>query len=379
MRKRKLLIVTLILALVLGLVPVNASYGATKLETAKNSLAAAQDKIQDIKDQLGSGQKKVKDLATQINELDIQIEQAQADIDALTGEINEKKQEISAVQLKLNEIQNEIDLQNENLNVRLRAMYKNGDTGMLQILLGSSSFTEFMTNIDMVQKIYDNDIEVLKQIQARYELVEAQKKILLNLQNELLVEQNEQKAKQQALTRSKADAADLRTQIAGSNEELEKQIDQLNKEANALTNTIRSLQSTGTVYTGGIMAWPAIGSYKITSPFGYRMHPILGVKKMHTGIDIGCATGTKVVAANDGKVIVSTYYGGYGNCVMIDHGGGIVTLYGHNSRLLVSEGTEVKRGQTISYSGSTGQSTGPHLHFEVRVNGSYVDPTSYLK
>lgn len=131
-------------------------------------------------------------------------------------------------------------------------------------------------------------------------------------------------------------------------------------------------------YVGGEFTWPCPASRYISSSFGNRLHPTLNVWKFHTGIDIGCSAGKNIVAAASGKVIMSQWYGGYGNCVMIDHGGGIVTLYGHASKLLVSKGQVVKQGQVIALVGSTGRSTGPHLHFEVRKNGQYIDPMSYF-
>jgi murein DD-endopeptidase MepM/ murein hydrolase activator NlpD len=159
--------------------------------------------------------------------------------------------------------------------------------------------------------------------------------------------------------------------------ELERQEDKLLAQSKEIEKKIVSLQSSKK-YIGGELSWPAPGYYKITSQYGYRNHPILKKKKLHTGIDIAVPKNSNVIAANSGKVIYSGYYGGYGNTVIIDHGGKISTLYAHNSKLLVKVGDEVEKDKVISKSGSTGLSTGPHLHFEVRENGQHVDPLKYL-
>jgi len=141
---------------------------------------------------------------------------------------------------------------------------------------------------------------------------------------------------------------------------------------------IRRMQSGGAYIGTGTFTWPAPGYTRITSEYGMRYHPILKQNKLHTGMDIGAPQGAKVVAADDGKVITVTYNSAYGNMIIIDHGGGISTLYAHLSRFATTQGAMVKKGQTIGYVGSTGWSTGPHLHFEVRKNGTPVNPKSYL-
>lgn len=146
------------------------------------------------------------------------------------------------------------------------------------------------------------------------------------------------------------------------------------------SQNVEDLVDEDTVYTGGEFAWPvpSVGPSNITSLYGWRIHPIFGVGRGHTGIDIGAGYGSRVIAAKDGKVIMASWFGGYGNTVMVDHGGGVVTLYGHNSRFNCHTGQLVKRGDTIAFIGSTGNSTGPHCHFEIRVNGSTIDPFDYI-
>jgi murein DD-endopeptidase MepM/ murein hydrolase activator NlpD len=257
-------------------------------------------------------------------------------------------------------------------------MYKNGSIGILSVLLGSDSMSGFLTNIEMAKRIYNSDEELLETIQDEHALVNEKKNELMQLKERLLTQTAEVKSYKASLDKSEAQLAEQKQSVEKSNKELEAQIDSLNEEADRLAAEILKLQSKGE-YAGGVMCWPSKASRRITSPFGNRIHPILRKYKFHTGIDIGAGMGTDILAANSGRVIASAYNaGGYGYYIMVDHGGGIVTLYAHCSKLLVSSGEVVVRGQTIAKVGSTGMSTGAHIHFEVRINGKYVDPLAYV-
>lgn len=346
--------------------------------------AGPQEELDKINQQISNTQKKLnegkkveKDLMSQIKNLDKQIDAAEKEIASLQKNIGRTEAKVEAAVQNLALVQQEMNQQNESLNQRLRVMYKNGDIGLIEILLGSENLGDFMTNLDMIQKIYDNDVKVLEQIEAQHQKIQIQKQQLEALQNQLLAEKQDEAAKQKTLEVSRGNASYLKAEVAKDNKTLEQQIDELNKEADDLIDEIKKLQG-DQAYIGGKFAWPSPGYNRITSPFGYRIHPILKVKKMHTGIDVAVPSGKKIVAVNEGTVIMSGWYGGYGNVVMVDHGGGIVSLYAHNSKLAVGIGASVTKGQTIAYAGSTGQSTGPHLHFEVRVNGKYVNPTTYF-
>ncbi len=351
--------------------------GAIYADDEQKQLNDVNKQISQTKAQLNEGKKQEKNLANQIKNLESQIGAAEKEIDSIKGAIGKTEKGINTAKANLIAVKEEMDEQNDSLQKRLRAMYKNGDVGMVQILLGSDDITDFMTNMDMIQRIFDNDVEILKVMEEQHQKIEIQKKQLETLQAQLLTQKQREADKQASLQVSRGQVAGLKAQVASDNKALERQIDNLNAEADRWKAKIRELQG-DQAYAGGILCWPSASSTRVTSEFGYRIHPILKVKKLHTGMDIGAAAGTNVLAANDGTVIKAGWNNSYGNVVMIDHGGSIVTLYAHNSKLLVSTGDVVARGQVIAQVGSTGDSTGPHIHFEVRVNGEYKNPRNWL-
>lgn len=351
---------------------------SANVETDKKELDSISDRIDDVKDLLTQGKKKEKDLTKEIANLDKKIGNTESEIDELQKDIKLTEGKINDSLNQMKQTQAEIDDKNEVLNARLRVMYKNGEVGLMEILLGSADFQEFMNNVDMVKRVYEQDVDLLKYLKEKYKEINFKKEQLEQLKYELFQQQANVQTKQKELEVSRGQVAQLRAEVKKDNKALEKQIDELNKYAAELTEKIRKAQS-NEAYVGGIFTWPSPGYTYITSPFGYRIHPILKTKKLHTGIDIRVPSNSTIAAANDGTVIFANWNSGYGKLLMIDHGGGIVTLYAHNNALLVKPGDTVKKGQAVAKSGSTGMSTGPHLHFEVRKDGKYVDPIPYLK
>ena len=370
---KKIVSYFVIFALMISVITLGVSYAGNE----QDQLNDINQQINQTQKQLKEGKKKESQLSSQIKTLESQIKAAEKEIGSLQNDIGKTEETISITKQNLAAVEEEMSLQNDALQKRLRAMYKNGDVGMIEILLGSDSITDFMTNMDMIQKIFENDVDVLETMEAQHQKIELQKKELEALQEHLKSQKLAQTNKQSTLQVSRGEVANLKAQVASDNDALENQIDSLNAEADRLVEEIKSLQGDQD-YAGGKLCWPSASSRRITSEFGYRIHPILKVRKLHTGIDIGAASGTAVLAANKGTVIKAGWNNSYGNVVMIDHGGGIVTLYAHNSKLAVKTGDVVSRGQTISYVGSTGMSTGPHLHFEVRINGKYDNPMNWL-
>ena len=364
--KRILWLLTIAIMIVSVAIPYSFGDSQSELDKVNAERDALNKKYTDTKARSNA-------LASEIKTLEKQIYSSELEINTLENNINTTKDEINQALIDLENKKAEVGEQNENLNERLRAMYKNGEVGMLSVLLGSSNMSEMMTNMDIIERIYAADAEILSELQVQYDGIQAEKDRLLALKERLETQQEEVTAKKASLASSKSTVAQKKKVVDADAKVLSQQIDDLNKEADRLIADILRLQGTD-AYVGGTMCWPSQASTNITSPFGNRMHPILKVYKMHTGIDIGAAGGTNILAANSGVVISAGWNNSYGYMVMIDHGGGIVTLYAHSSKLLVSKGDVVSRGQTIALVGTTGMSTGNHLHFEVRLNGAYQNP-----
>lgn len=342
---------------------------------------AALDEIRGEQSALNSELQKGKavenDLNKEIKALEANIATLNLEISELGASINLTQEKINNAELQLNQVEADIAEQQKALGDRLAAMYMNGNVGFVEVVLGSSSISDLMTNLDRVQMVYEQDKEMLEELEVQQKVIQAQREYLDGLRADLQAAKDTEAEKKELLDADKATVADKKAAVAQDNKALEEQLDALNAEANALIAEILKLQGDGD-FIGGDFTWPAPGISRTTSEFGNRLHPIFKTYKLHTGLDIGAPTNTTIVASNAGTVIKAGWNNSYGYMVMIDHGGGIVTLYAQNSSLLVKQGDVVYKGQAISKSGSTGNSTGPHLHFEVRVNGQYVDPRNYV-
>ncbi|WP_432402322.1 murein hydrolase activator EnvC family protein [Wukongibacter sp. M2B1] len=370
MRKRKLFI-SLLAILAVSLMALQSF--AFDVDDLRNKLNDTQNKKNQVSKEKMQNEKNQKAISEKIEKLQKTIQDLEAEINNINSSIVETKSKIEVTKGELIVAEENIDNKNDTLNSRLKVMYKNGDVGYVEVLLDSSNFEDLLTRIDMVKKILNHDVDLIKYLKAQRDLIEEKKNTLESQKAELVALLNNERRKQTSLEVSRGEMERVKEQLVQNHKELESEEDKLNDLANKLEKEIIMKQSSAK-YVGGKMSWPAPGYYRITSPFGYRVHPILKKKKLHTGVDIGVTSNNNIVAAQSGTVIHAGWLGGYGKVVMIDHGGGIVTLYAHNNKLLVKEGQKVTRGTSIAKSGSTGMSTGPHLHFEVRENGKYVNP-----
>lgn len=349
-----------------------------EIDQKQNEYEDIKEQQEEVQGELADVAAKIESVQAEIDEINAVIAEKEAEIRDTEARIEAKQEEIKKKEAEIQKKKEEINERIDGLNARLTVMYKNGSVGFIDVLMGSNSISEFVSNVEMIQRIYENDVDLLKKLQEEQKkLEEDQKKLQEEKQNLQAIkdELNVQKQDlqyQQELQREKQAELDSQRQI------LEEKDAQLQADADALKARIKELQDSQRVYEGGTFTWPCPSSTYISDSFGWRIHPIYGYWKLHTGTDIAASSGSDVVAAAAGKVIMADWYGGYGNCVMIDHGSGLVTLYGHLSGYNCYYGQEVSRGEVIAFVGSTGNSTGPHLHFEVRVNGDYVDPMGYF-
>lgn len=343
--RRKLLVFVLIAAVAVCFIPLSDSY-ASSTKQKKKELKEVQSQKDDISEELSVMEGKIAKSEAALAEL-------QADIEKKEGQLAKTEKELADTKKKIEDRQ-------DGLNKRLRTMYKSGTIGYIDVILGSNSVEELVTNVDLVQKIFSNDQEILTELKAqKVEIDEKEAKLQVEK-----AELDEQKSVRDA------EQATLEEQQA----KLQAKYDSLAETEAKLKKAIEEAQNNGgIVYAGAKWVFPLHDGYTMTSHYGearsYESHP---------GVDLACPTGTKVYAAQSGKVITAGWYGGYGNAVVIYHGNNVSSVYGHNSSLAVSAGQTVKRGQLIAYVGSTGWSTGSHLHFEVRVNGSPVSPQPYI-
>ena len=372
----------------------------------------------------------ISDVTLQIYNLNQEINAKQAEIDAKQTQINDTLANIDAVKTSI--AQTEINLsdaqtteanQYSSMKLRIQYMYENGDESFLDILFSSDSMIDFLNNAEYISEISKYDREKLIEYgenkdritnllanletqkseletqEARYETelgeLEEQKSVLDSKKSEQEVLQASYtdlyNAKNNELSNLESQQSDTeyKKQLALKEvEEQEQRVEQARKEYAAWLAELARLNKDADAAVAAKLAeinvtgftWPVPGFNRITSQFGMRMHPILGYEKLHDGTDISGAgiNGTPILAAYSGTVVLAQSYWGYGNCVKIDHGGGVVTLYAHASAILVSVGQQVNAGDTIALVGSTGNSTAPHLHFSLIIKGEFVNPLDYV-
>lgn len=270
---------------------------------------------------------------------------------------------------------------------RIRAMEEHGTVSYLTVILSADSFSSMLSRAEIIGNVMDYDRGIMNDLKEQQATISKKQEEISESKKAQEQARVQLAARKKELSAQEAEAATILKNLSTEEKAYQKAFDEAEAAQNAAKAEIKrilSAQNSGksgsSKYVGGDFTWPVPGKYTITSPYGYRKDPITRKRSKHTGIDIAAGTGVPIVAANSGTVIVSGWSSkGYGNYIVIDHGGGRSTLYAHQSRLAVKKGAYVTKGQTIGYVGSTGYSTGPHLHFEVLINGDDVNPMNYFK
>lgn len=397
-RSKTLLSMVLAMSLLLSVAPVS-SFAVTQdeidaLKSQRDEITAQRQEKQAVVDQLEGEHATVLERKLAMDERNMYtIQQIQLNAqeialydEMIADKLKELEQARALEQMQL-----------ERYRERVRAMEENGNYGFLAMVLNTTNLGELLTAMDDIGEIMESDRELEDEYIAARENTEQVKAEYEAVKTELEARQAELRAEQEALEKDIEEATQLILSLEedianrqaeydailaaedAANARIDELVAELERQraAEAAANNPGGGGGGGAVGNGNFI-WPCPSCTYITSRFGPRIHPVTGAYKNHTGLDIGAGYGAAIVAADGGTVILADVNGGYGNCVMIDHGNGYVTLYGHMSSYAVSEGQSVSQGDTVGYVGSTGVSTGPHLHFEVRSGGSRIDPEQFF-
>ncbi|NLC06985.1 MAG: peptidoglycan DD-metalloendopeptidase family protein [Syntrophomonadaceae bacterium] len=350
-----------------------------ELQNRQRELEKVSREIELRQKQLEEAKKEQKTVVQQINVLEADIDKTEAEIQYLNKKLQVLDSQIQVAKKELERAQAAMEERCAILAQRLKSIYQNGEVSYLEVLLDSTSFADFLSRFDLLQKIADQDVVLIKEIEKEQQIINTRKIELETAYLQVESVKEEAKQKQAYLKQQTAEKEKALKEIEQDKAAVERALNQLEQDSKRLERIIRDLQAKSSsdkpAPTGKLLR-PISGA--ITSDYGMRIHPILKEKRMHTGIDLRGAKGTPIKAAESGTVIFTGWMGAYGQVVIIDHGGGLSTMYAHQSSILVTNGQKVARGEIIGKVGSTGWSTGPHLHFEVRKNGTPVNPHDYL-
>ncbi len=376
------IVIMLILGMLTSVVFSLKTYGDSSVSDMQSELDEIIAKKEKLEKELLSIAGKKDDVLEQKALIDQQINELNSEASLLDDIVDGLSTELKESEERLEEASASLDDNTEHAKKRIRAMYELGDTSYLNIILSSKSLHDFITRVELVKQMAAYDRQVIETLTETKNTIEKETKAIEEKKN----------AQQDALNQLESNVNSLEKKQNQSDALLETfnkktaankaAIEKAERAEAELQAEIRAAlaNSSNETFVGGAYQWPVSGYYSITDKFGMRTHPTTGVYKMHTGVDIaGSGIRNKpILAANSGTILKAGWHTAYGNYVVIDHGGGCSTLYGHASSLNVSKGQKVTRGDVIAYVGSTGYSTGPHLHFEIYENGEYKNPLSFF-
>ena len=378
---RRFLKILIIMLLLISNLGVSTIYAAelTDLQEQQTQVQANQDmattQLQAVKEELTQN-------LQQVQELNNNIAQYEAEINNYNDQIVNLQNDISKTEEEIKKAEENYKNQKKLLDDRLITMYEAGTTEYLDVVLSSKTITEFLSNYYLLSILADSNVDFLDTIEKQKKIIEDQKKKLEEQKHQVNTSKEEKEKAAIILENTRVMKNTYTSQLTDQEKQIQSEIDAYQTQLNQLEAEIQAITANSLIinpnYIGGEMLWPVPGYTKLSSTFKMRVHPITGVYKLHTGIDIPAPIGTNFLAANEGIVVKASYNSAYGNMVMVDHGGGVSTLYAHGDEIMVTLGQTVKKGDVVLKTGNTGNSTGPHAHFEVSINGTPVDPLPYV-
>lgn len=367
------------ITLILVLLFISMNVFATTLDDLQSTKDELQDSIKQNEREIKDKEESLEELKTSLAEINTQLQETTLVLEGYEEKLSLKEEEIRITQERLEQALIEEEKYRNQAIERIKVMYEYGDSAYIDILIESKNINDFFTRLEYLNQIlkYDNEMfEKLAQIQLE---IETAKEKLVSEAEKLEHLKAETKLHKGSLEALVAKQSGLMNKIENDRDLLKKQLEDWKKAEEEIDKLIRQkIQESNLKYDGGKFRWPVDGNYYISSYFGSRVHPIFGYTEIHSGLDIPASYGTDIAAAANGVVISSRWSDSYGNVIIVDHGSGYATLYAHASKRLVNEGDTVVRGQVIAKVGSTGWSTGNHLHFGVQLNGKWVDPLDYV-
>ncbi|WP_294157548.1 murein hydrolase activator EnvC [uncultured Selenomonas sp.] len=351
--------------------------------------ASLEDEQKSYEEQAQQKKAKSDEIQNQINnfsevkrQLDEEADKAIAEHKECKAALDETEGRMKENEARLEVLGKDYEKKSDRLGKRVRDIYMHGQISYLDVLFGAKDFGDLMTRMDLLKRVIHEDYDLVQTVLNEKQEIETRQASLEKDRKTQAEQEQKTRAARQIMEQKVAKQQALIDKMKSDKAVFDQQYDELMAASKQIANMIRASRYHVEAPAGGggggsgAMVWPISGP--ITSEFGWRTHPITGDQRFHSGLDIGGDYGVPVCAAQAGTVTYAGWISGYGNTVIIDHGGGVTTLYGHNQSLAVGEGQSVAQGQVISYCGSTGNSTGPHCHFEVRQNGEPVSPYGYL-